>query len=416
MLSSSIARRRFRWPQLSAVTVFGRFVEQPVLNTLRKALSGRVCGRLVLALPSGKVEIFGTENQGREVRVSLQNYRVVPQMLRRGLLGFAECFIDGDIECDDLPGLFSFYFQNEPAITAIGTGVLKTGLLDRIFHAARDNSKSGSQRNIAAHYDLGNEFYREWLGDSWFYSSGIYEFEDESLEAAQKRKCQHILEALDLSGRENLLEIGCGWGAFAVAAAQKAQSVRAVTISNEQFTFARDWVTRQDLNNKVEICFQDYRDIAGQFDRIVSIEMIEAVGESHWPEYFQVLHDRLKPGGLGVIQAITISPAYFDTYRRTPDFIQRYIFPGGMLPTVERMGCHAQNSGLRFETIEAFGSSYADTLADWRRRFLEAWPRISMQGYDERFKRMWIYYLTYCEAGFRQGTIDVGLYRVTRLP
>jgi cyclopropane-fatty-acyl-phospholipid synthase len=286
--------------------------------------------------------------------------------------------------------------------------------MDRLIHALRFNSRRGSRRNISAHYDLGNAFYETWLGESWFYSSGIYESESATLEDAQRVKCAHIVEALKLDGSQSLLEIGCGWGGFALAAAPHTSRIRAITISEEQLAHARKVVQARGLADRVNVVFEDYRDTQGQFDRLVSIEMIEAVGESNWGRYFGALSDRLKPGGIGVLQAITIAPAYFDTYRRTPDFIQRYIFPGGMLPTVAKMEERANAAGLRFETVETFGQSYARTLAAWRTQFLDAWPRIAAQGFDERFRRMWLYYLGYCEAGFSRGTIDVGLYRVIK--
>jgi cyclopropane-fatty-acyl-phospholipid synthase len=414
MYDSSVPKSRSWFLPRRAEQRLQRTLDGLVLRVVRGALSGSISGRLTLALPSGASESFGQADAGHEVRIALKNYRIIPQALRRGLLGFAECYMAGDIDCEDLGALFDFYFRNEDAIDRMGRGILQTGTFDRVFHALRFNSRAGSRRNISAHYDLGNAFYETWLGDSWFYSSGIYEGADCTLEDSQRRKCAHIIDALKLDGSQSLLEIGCGWGGFALAAAPRTSRMRAITISQEQLEHARKSVQGAGLAPKVDVVFEDYRDTQGQFDRLVSIEMIEAVGEGNWGRYFKTLHDRLTPGGVGVLQAITISPAFFETYRRTPDFIQRYIFPGGMLPTVGKMKERADEAGLGFETVETFGLSYARTLAAWRERFLDAWPRIEAQGFDERFKRMWLYYLSYCEAGFERGTIDVGLYRVTR--
>lgn len=414
MYDSSVTKSRSWFLPRGAEQRLQRTLDNTVLRVVRQALAGSIHGRLVLTLPSGASESFGAADDGQEVRIALNNYRIITQGLRRGLLGFAECYMAGDIDCDDLGGLFDFYFRNETSIDRIGRGILQTGTLDRMFHALRFNSRAGSRRNISAHYDLGNSFYETWLGDSWFYSSGIYDTPGCTLEESQTRKCDHIINALKLDGSQSLLEIGCGWGGFALAAAPHTARIRAITISQEQLDHARRAIRDRGLSRQVDVVFEDYRDTQGQFDRLVSIEMIEAVGEGNWGRYFRTLHDRLAPGGVGVLQAITIAPAYFETYRRTPDFIQRYIFPGGMLPTVDKMKERAEDVGLGFETVETFGKSYARTLADWRVRFLDAWPRIQAQGFDERFRRMWLYYLTYCEAGFERGTIDVGLYRVTR--
>jgi cyclopropane-fatty-acyl-phospholipid synthase len=412
MSSTDIAQRP---PRFSfGASLVRKRADALIGRVLRQALARVDDGRIVIVMPSGTQFDFGDERSPTEARLVLRNYRVVTQVLRRGLLGFAECYMSGDIVCDDLLAAFGFYFRNENAIDAIGPGTRKTGLLDRVLHALRFNSRSGSRRNISAHYDLGNDFYRLWLGETWFYSSGIYDSDACSLNQSQRNKCDHIIDALKLSGGERLLEVGCGWGGFAASVASRVERVKAITISNEQLAHARDAIRAKGLEAKVDVAFQDYRDTSGQFERIVSIEMIEAVGEANWQTYFRTLHERLTPGGVGVIQAITISPKYFDTYRRTPDFIQRYIFPGGMLPTVSVMEEQSRKAGLAFETVETFGLSYAKTLADWRVRFLEAWPQIAALGFDERFKRMWLYYLLYCEAGFRQGSIDVGLYRVTR--
>ncbi len=234
------------------------------------------------------------------------------------------------------------------------------------------------------------------------------------LEQAQQEKLARVIGALELQRGQRLLEIGCGWGALAETAARAGAKVEAITISRQQLSAATARIAEAGLAQDVDIRFEDYRDTAGTFDRVVSIEMIEAVGEDNWPRYFATISQRLVPGGVAVVQAITIRERAFETYRRNPDFIQRYIFPGGMLPTLELMRQRAEEAGLELEIVERFGSSYARTLGEWRSRFEMAWPRIAALGFDERFRRMWLYYLIYCKVGFERGMIDVGLYRLRK--
>ena len=310
--------------------------------------------------------------------------------------------------------MFEYYLANDAAMTGLFPRLIVTHRADRRFHERRRNTVTGSRRNIADHYDLGNAFYCLWLDPSMLYSSGIYHSRDTTLEDAQRHKIDRIIDALAIEKGDTVLEIGCGWGAFAEAAANAGGDVRAITISEQQLLAARARIAAAGLSDRVEICFEDYRDTSGTFDRLVSIEMIEAVGEENWPLFFETIANRLSPGGTAAIQAITIREDAFEQYRENPDFIQRYIFPGGMLPTVEQMRLRAIAANLSFETIERFGGSYATTLAEWRHRFLAAWPAIERLGFNERFKRMWLYYLIYCEIGFERGWIDVGLYRMRK--
>ena len=334
--------------------------------------------------------------------------------LRRGALGFAESYMAGDFDTDQLGHVFEFYMDNEEALLSSFRRFFRSAWLDKTFHARRRNTRTGSRENIAAHYDLGYDFYRLWLDDSMSYSSGIYQSTSDTLEQSQDEKYRRILAALELSGNEDILEIGCGWGGFAEAAAKMGANVTGITISQEQYAAAIERLSKAELNGSAEILFQDYRDTKGSFDRVASIEMIEAVGEENWETYFQVVSQRLRAGGVAVLQAITIREDLYEDYRSNPDFIQRYIFPGGMLPTVSIMQRHAERAGLQFEVHEQFGQSYAKTLADWRARFVDMWPRIEALGFDDRFRRMWMYYLVYCEVGFSRGTIDVGLFRLRK--
>jgi cyclopropane-fatty-acyl-phospholipid synthase len=389
-------------------------LDKVIFRPLEGAISRTTAGRLMVTLPSGRKIVVGPADRDVAGELVLKNYRILAKLLVRGQLGFADSYMAGDVDTDCLLRLFNYYMDSEQALSATMPSLIRSGWVDRLFHLQRANTPSGSRRNIAAHYDLGNEFYRLWLDPSLTYSSGIYTSPDAPLEVAQEEKYNRILSALELAVDHNLLEIGCGWGGFAVAAATRGATVTGITISEQQFQEATAKIMRRGLAHRARIRLEDYRDTVGVFDRIASIEMIEAVGEQNWPVYFRSIADRLTPGGVAVIQAITIREELYDSYRRNPDFIQRYIFPGGMLPTGTAMRRHAESVGLQFETLETFGSSYALTLRDWRQRFDQTWPRIEALGFDERFRRMWSYYLTYCQVGFERGAIDVGLHRLIK--
>ncbi|CTQ53375.1 Cyclopropane-fatty-acyl-phospholipid synthase [Roseibium album] len=380
-----------------------------------RLLSWRPQGSILIVLPSGECMRFGPVGNGAEPVLRLRRHRVFYRIMRRGAIGFAEAYMDGDIDCSDLTGLFRFLLRNQADLERSGRLMLASRLKDRVAHWTRRNSKRGSRRNITEHYDLGNDFYRLWLDPSMLYSSGYYAEDVATLEKAQAAKLQKIIDLLQLSDSEKILEIGCGWGAFALEVArQHGASVEGVTLSHEQLDHARNAATDVGLADKCTFRLEDYRDMDGSYDRIVSIEMIEAVGETYWPQYFRVLNERLKPGGAAVVQAITIDESRFENYRRSADFIQRYVFPGGMLPTPTMIEYQAEKAGLQLDHVEHFGRSYAETLLEWSRRFEAAWPEIAQLGFDEHFRRRWRYYLAYCEAGFREGSIDVGVYRLRK--
>jgi cyclopropane-fatty-acyl-phospholipid synthase len=280
--------------------------------------------------------------------------------------------------------------------------------ITRAWHRFRDNDISGSKRNIAYHYDLGNDFYRLWLDETMAYSSAMFEKPAEDLSSAQVRKWDRLLELLQPRSKDRLLEIGCGWGGFAIHAAKETGCrITGITLSEEQYDWARRSVERAGLDGQVEIRLQDYRRVPETYTGIASIEMFEAVGERWWPVFFNQLRELLSPGGAVAMQTITIEEPRFEDYRRNPDFTQRYIFPGGMLPSPERFAAAASAQGLSVSTPACFGSSYADTLWAWRQRFEAALPQVRELGFDDRFIRMWRYYLAYCRAGFSEGTIDV---------
>ncbi len=388
--------------------------ERRVAGALRRAFGSSAQGRLQVEFPSGGCVALGG-GTGPAGRMKLKSFKPVWRLLTRGSLGLAESYMRGEIDTPDLGAVLRFLNMNYVAVQSASGGVSRARLSDVWWHRRRDNSRQGSRSNIAAHYDLGNDFYSLWLDPGMTYSSGIFRSQGTSLEAAQEEKYSVVLDALGLGAGKRLLEIGFGWGGLAERAVRNGMHVTGITLSKEQLAFARERLSPAGLTARADLRLEDYRDCSGEFDGIASIEMIEAVGEAHWPRYFQTIASRLKPGGKAVIQSITIDERYFETYRRQTDFIQRYIFPGGMLPTVVRMKEEAARAGLAFETVERFGSSYAATLTNWRSRFQARWPEIERLGFDERFRRMWIYYLTYCEVGFESGDVDVGIYRLTRI-
>ncbi len=358
---------------------------------------------------------IGQPNDQPLAYLEIRSWKVLWRSLQRGANGFAESYIRGEIEVPDLTVLVRFFARNKKALVAAGGRAFTSRKLDRLAHLLRKNTVSGSKRNISAHYDLGNDFCKLWLDPSMTYSSALFEGADRSLEEAQAEKYSRILSSLNLAPNASVLEIGCGWGGFAAHALNSADlRLRAITISEEQGAFAEKRLATSIAAKRADVCLEDYRQTTGTFDGIVSIEMIEAVGEEHWPAYFKTVYDRLKPGASAVVQAITIAPEHFERYRRKADFVQRYIFPGGMLPTVPIIYEQAKAAGLSPSTIQEFGPDYAKTLSIWKHHFLQNWPQIGPQGFDDRFQRMWCYYLSYCEAAFTEGLTNVGIYRLTK--
>ncbi len=384
-----------------------------ILRSLKSTFGAGTKGRLEVVMPSGANAMLGDDGSP-PARVILNAYRAIWRLTTRGSLGLAESYMRSEIDTPDLGAVLRFCLKNYARLESAGGGIAKPRLIDALWHRRRENSLKGSRRNIAAHYDLGNAFYTRWLDPGMTYSSGIYRRQGDTLDAAQDEKYRAVLDQIGMQPGERLLEIGCGWGGLAERAIRQGAHVTGLTLSREQLSFAQQRLERAGLSDKADLRFEDYRATRGTFDAIASVEMIEAVGEQHWPQYFKTLHDRLRPGGKAVIQAITIDERYFESYRRQADFIQRYIFPGGMLPTITRMRQEAGSAGLTFETVERFGTSYARTLDVWRDKFRAAWPEIAALGFDERFRRMWEYYLTYCEAGFESGDVDVGIYVMTK--
>ncbi|WP_319533491.1 cyclopropane-fatty-acyl-phospholipid synthase family protein [uncultured Cohaesibacter sp.] len=377
--------------------------------------SGLEVGCIEVTVPSGGHLVYGRDDEsGPKARMTVYRHRTLWRILSRGTLGVAESYMDGDWSCDDLTALFDLCLQNPAIFDAVRA---KGGLAHwfaRLKHLRRSNSLRGSRRNIAYHYDLGNDFYSRWLDPTMTYSSAYHYGHRDSLEDAQVRKLDRALELSGLKAGDHLLEIGCGWGAFAERAALHGVQLDGLTLSKEQLDYARERAEAKDFADKARFHLRDYRHEKGTYDAIVSIEMIEAVGEEHWPTYFRSLYENLRPGGRAVLQAITIHDDHYEQYRRSADFIQTFIFPGGMLPTEDLMKRQAEAAGLIPVHVETFALDYARTLATWREQFLAQWSKISKLGYDERFRRMWEYYLSYCESGFANGTISVGHYAYER--
>jgi len=393
------------------------FLPEQALNVFLRRMGPLRTGRLSVISPSGRRFTMkgtdGSETPHAVIRVA--DWRCLPRLMFGGQLGFAESYLRGEWDTPDLLEVFGTVLANGHEFQARFGGSRVSRTANMLAHRLRANSRRGSRRNIAYHYDLGNDFYAAWLDPSMTYSSALFEHPGQDLQQAQAAKYRAIAEAADLRDGQDVLEIGCGWGGFAELAARDYGSrLFGVTLSRGQLAYARARLETAGLQDRAELAYRDYRDLEGQYDRIVSIEMFEAVGEENWPRFFDIVHRRLKPGGIAAMQVISVADDRFEAYRKSADFIQRYIFPGGMLPSPSAFRSAARAAGLEVDREQFFGQSYADTLANWRQHFAAAWPQLATQGFDERFRRMWTYYLSVCEASFRAGTIDVGIYHLRR--
>ncbi|WP_109992392.1 cyclopropane-fatty-acyl-phospholipid synthase family protein [Salinisphaera sp. LB1] len=373
-----------------------------------KRLDRLVCGRLDVRLPSGSAACFEGERPGPTATLHIHSPRMVTRLFRAGSIGFAEGYMAGEWDCDDLPALIYLLHLNTAALEPDFSRLQWLySLVSGIRHRLNANSRSGSRRNIAYHYDLGNEFYAHWLDETWTYSSALFAYPDEPLAVAQRRKYDALLDRLAPEPGDHILEIGCGWGGFARhAAATRGVRVTGITLSAEQLRFAREQADAAGLADRIDFHLCDYRDVAGRYDHVVSIEMYEAVGEAYWPGYFKTIHDALKPGGRAAIQAITIDDGRFDYYRKNVDFIQEYIFPGGMLASPEIFAAYAESAGLTELDRDFYGRDYARTLMRWDKAVVANGAEIQSQR-GAPFYRMWRYYLAYCAAGFTSGNIDL---------
>jgi cyclopropane-fatty-acyl-phospholipid synthase len=365
-------------------------------------------GSLTFILPSGRALRIQGDAPGPDGVLMVRNFRFVGRALASGDIGFGEGFMAGEWDTPDLLALLEALTRNFDRLQRLVAGNPFMRTFNFLAHALQGNSHKGSRRNVHAHYDLGNAFYSRWLDPSMTYSSARYERPGQALTEAQHNKYASLARQIALEPAHHVLEIGCGWGGFAEFAAREIGArVTAVTISRAQYEFARKRLFDQGLSDKVEVRLTDYRDVQGSFDRVASIEMFEAVGEAYWPAYFGKLRDVLSPGGRAGLQIITIRDELFSVYRRRSDFMRKYIFPGGMLPSESRLREETDRAGLEWKSLVRFGQNYADTLAEWTRSFEGAWEEIRKLGFDERFRRLWHFYLSYCEAGFRAERTNV---------
>lgn len=365
-------------------------------------------GSIDIALPDGRVFRVEGEEPGPEARIDVKDPGLFARVAREGELGFCEAYLDGWWDSPDLQTFLDVLLTSTQWVNRSFPGARLFRALQQFGHWMNRNSPAQARKNISHHYDLGNAFYSRWLDGTMTYSSALFEAPDEPLETAQKRKYSAVCDRIGVAPDAHLLEIGCGWGGFAeYAARERGARVTGLTISREQHDFARQRVFEAGLAERVEIVLRDYRDERGSYDGVASIEMIEAVGEKYWPLYFQTVRDRLRPGAQATIQVITVPDSMFATYRKTVDFFQRYIFPGGMLPSPGALDAQMARAGLYKVDSVSFGHSYSETLRRWNARFQAAWSDIEALGFDERFRRMWTFYLNGCAAGFHTDTIDV---------
>lgn len=387
-------------PTTKSLTWLEKHCRRLVFSVLEKVDYG--CLELVEAERSS---YFPSKNPAAKVqgKIIIHDASVYKDFVRGGSIGAAESFIDGKWTSPDLTAVIRIFAKAQQQTDQLEKkGAWLSKLKNKLFHWRNRNSQSGSKRNILAHYDLGNELYTRFLDDSMMYSSAIYPSSTATLAQAQQHKLETICQRLELTASDHLLEIGSGWGGLAIYAAQHyGCKVTTTTISDAQFDFAQAKIKALGLEQQITLFKKDYRDLQGEYDKLVSIEMIEAVGYEYLPSFFEVCHQRLKAGGKMLIQSITIADQRFEYYKNNVDFIQRYIFPGGFLPSITVLTEHmSRHSSLVIESIDDIGLDYAKTLADWRSAFLHSWPELTQFGYDEEFKRLWLYYFAYCEGAF----------------
>ena len=352
---------------------------------------------------------------GPNARIKLLDKKCLDDFFLKGDLGWAESYIESNWESTNLSDFLEWGAKNFHEFSKYIRGKWFIILYLRLKHYLNRNSKTGSKKNISFHYDLGNSFYEKWLDKSMTYSSGMFKKSSDDLYDAQLNKYRNLAKITDIKNKDKVLEIGCGWGGFSCFLAKNfSADVTAITISKKQYEKVKEKVYKEKLTEKVNVKLTDYREIKGLYDKIVSIEMFEAVGEKYWSKYFDVLGSNLKHNGAIGLQTITIEDKFFKKYRKFPDFIQTYIFPGGMLPSIEEMSKVLKSKGLTIEKKQMFGNDYAKTLKMWSKSFESSWDNIKKEGFNDTFRRMWRYYLGYCEGGFKSGNINVGQFLIKK--
>ena len=378
--------------------------EKFVLNKLKSIKKGN----LKLINYDGQVYHFGDLEEPFSADIKIINPNFYLNIILGGSSAFGEAHINKDFYSTNLTNLIELTAKNIKLIYSFSGSIkLQTikNILKRIFAS---NTKSNSLKYISKHYDLGNEFFSNWLDKTLTYSSAIYKNENDDLETAQKNKYQKLIDLLDIKDGNKILEIGCGWGGFSEYLAKRSDVIiDCITISKKQYDYTKKRIFKNNLNNKVNVMFLDYRDLKDKYDKIASIEMIEAVGEKYLDQYFRIIKNSLRSNGHAAIQSITIKDSLFERYKAEEDFIQKYIFPGGFLPSQEYIKKLAEKNQLVLEKINSYSDDYAKTLLTWKNNFFKTWSNISPLGFDEYFKRMWEFYLSYCEAGFKAKNIDL---------
>ena len=365
-------------------------------------------GCIDFVLDDGRTFRAEGPHPGPVCEIQIHNFGIFERLLREGQLGFCDAYLDGQWSTPDLQAFMDYIHADNDEVFDSFPGQKLVQFYERLRFWMQGNSKGQARKNISYHYDLGNDFYGLWLDKTMTYSSALFETGQESLEEAQTAKYASMVDQMGVNAGDHVLEIGCGWGGFAeYAAKERGLSVTCLTISKEQIKYAQDRINAAGLQDLVTLKLQDYRDETGVYDGIASIEMFEAVGEKYWPSYFQTVHDRLKPGGQATLQIITVRDDRFEIYRKSVDFIQKYIFPGGMLPSPLVLSKQAQEAGLKVVKSIEFGESYSETLRRWHDTFNDKWDQVLTMGFDDRFRRMWNFYLTSCAATFHYGNCDV---------
>jgi len=380
------------------------FCDQFVFWNLKKISHG--CLHLIDS--RGKDHFFGNNKSFLKAKIKINDSNFCYKILRKGSAGLAESYMKGEFLTEDLTDLIELSAKNINTTYKFSGffqfSLLKNFLKSNIFK----NTKERSKKNISLHYDLGNDFFSTWLDKTLTYSCGIFNSTKETLEEAQINKYNKLINMVEPKKGDRILEIGCGWGGFAEHIAKKYDvKLDCITISKKQFLFTKERIRRKGLNDRVNVKMMDYREVKKKYDIIISIEMIEAVGEKYLKEYFNIIKENLSPGGRGAIQAIIIKDELYNRYRTKEDFIQKYIFPGGFLPSFKSLNNLSDKSGLKIDRYNLYGSHYSNTLQRWRESFLDSWDLIAKQGFDSSFKKMWDFYFSYCDAGFKSKNIDL---------
>ena len=364
-------------------------------------------GFLEIQNHDSKIYKFGNESEQLRAKIKINKPGLTLQIIKSGSVGLAEAYMRNEFETDNLTNLIEITAKNIKLVYKF-SGIFDLSMINKIKSIFIKNNKSRSKKNISKHYDLGNDFFSLWLDPSLTYSSAIFEKQKDDLFSAQLNKYKKLTELIKPNVGNKILEIGCGWGGFAEYVGKNYDvKLDCITISKEQFEFSKKRIFEKGLNEKVNIFLKDYRDVKDKYDSIASIEMIEAVGQNYLVNYFKSIKKNLSENGRAAIQAITIDDSLFDRYKTKEDFIQKYIFPGGFLPSKRKLYDLSSSNGLEIKKYESYGSHYSNTLTIWRDEFLKKWEEISKHGFDNKFKRMWHFYLSYCEAGFKSKNIDL---------